>query len=143
MGKHKSERSLFMESLKILVVDDEAPISSYLQRKLTKQGYMVYTADDGEEALRQAFLRLPDIVLLDVKLPKLNGIEVCKILKSDDRTKDAQIIMLSAKAQSDEVQQGLNAGAVRYLCKPVGFPEIFEEIRRLHDKGEALKKGRS
>ena len=122
-----------MESLKILVVDDEIPISSYLQRKLVKQGYTVYTADDGEEALRQAFLNLPDIILLDVKLPKLNGIEVCKSLRSDDRTKDVRIIMLSAKAQSDEIQQGLDAGADKYLCKPVGFPEILEEIRQTHE----------
>ncbi len=132
-----------MESLKILVVDDEAPISSYLQRKLNKQGYTVYAADDGEEALRQAFLHLPSIVLLDVKLPKLNGIEVCKKLKSDDRTKDAHIIMLSAKAQSDEIQQGLDAGADRYLCKPVGFPEIFQEICRIHDKIDAMINGGS
>jgi len=132
-----------MESLKILVVDDEAPISSYLQRKLNRQGYTVYAADDGEEALRQAFLHLPDIVLLDVKLPKLNGIEVCKRLKSDDRTKNTCIIMLSAKAQSDEIQQGLDAGADRYLCKPVGFPEIFQEICRIHDTIGAMATGRS
>lgn len=132
-----------MESLKILVVDDEAPISSYLQRKLIKQGYTVYAAEDGEEALQQAFLHLPDIVLLDVKLPRLNGIEVCKRMKSDDRTKNVRIIMLSAKAQSDEIQEGLDAGADRYLCKPVGFPEIFQEICRIHDRLGAMVTGRS
>lgn len=132
-----------MESLRILVVDDEAPILSYLQRKLAKQGFTVYAAEDGEEALRQAFLHLPGIVLLDVKLPKLNGIEVCKRLKSDDRTKNVHIIMLSAKAQSDEIQQGLDAGADRYLCKPVGFPEIFQEICHIHDNTGAMENGRS
>ena len=122
-----------MENLKILVVDDEAPISSYLQRKLIRQGYTVYTAGDGEEALQQAFLHQPDIVLLDIKMPKRNGIEVCKILKSDDRTKDVRVIMLSAKAQSDEIRQGLDAGADKYLCKPMGFPEILEQIRLVHE----------
>jgi len=123
-----------MESLKILIVDDEKPISSYLQRKLSKQGYATYTANDGEEALQHAFSQLPDIVLLDVKLPKLNGSEVCKSLRSDSRTKDVHIIMLSAKAQSDEIKQGLDAGADKYLCKPVGFPEIFEEIQQIRKK---------
>jgi len=132
-----------MGGLKILVVDDEMPISSYLQRKLLKQGYTVYLADNGEEALRQAFTHLPDLVLLDVKLPKLNGIEVCKRLRSDDRTTRAGIIMLSAKAQSVEVQQGLDAGADRYLCKPVGFPEILEEIHQIHKKRDAMINGLS
>ena len=75
-----------MEIKKILVVDDEESICSYLQRKLVKLGYTVYTAEDGEEAIEQAFSNLPDIILLDVKLPKLSGIEVCKKLKSDGRT---------------------------------------------------------
>ena len=118
-----------MEIKKILVVDDEKPIHSYLQRKLSKLGYSVYIAEDGEEALTQAFSLLPDIILLDIKLPKLNGIEVCKRLKSDDTTKQIPVIMLSAKAQSEEIAEGLRAGADKYLCKPISFPDILEEIK--------------
>lgn len=114
---------------KILVVDDEEAIYAYLQRKLGKLGYTVSTAEDGEEALSQAFSERPDIILLDVKLPKLDGIEVCKRLKSNDMTKKTPIIMLSAKAQSDEIEAGLKAGADRYLCKPIGFPDILKEIK--------------
>lgn len=118
-----------MRIQKILVVDDEKPIHSYLQRKLGKLGYTVYVAEDGEAAISQAFSNLPDIILLDVKLPKLNGIETCKRLKSDERTKDIPILMLSAKAQSEEINEGLEAGADRYLCKPIGFPDILKEIQ--------------
>lgn len=125
-----------MEIKKILVVDDEEPISSYLQRKLTKLGYTVYTAEDGEKAIEQAFLNLPDIILLDVKLPKLSGIEVCKKLKSDEKTKKIPVIMLSAKAQPDEIKEGLEAGAGRYLCKPVGFPDILREIRMYEETSD-------
>jgi DNA-binding response OmpR family regulator len=113
----------------ILIVDDEAPIHSYLQRKLTKLGYEVHVAEDGEQALEQAFAKLPGIILLDVKLPKLNGLEVCKRLKADERTGGIPVVMLSAKAQEEEIQEGLGAGADRYLCKPVGFPDILNEIR--------------
>ncbi len=119
---------------KILVVDDEESISSYLQRKFTKMGFTVYIAGDGEEALKQAFSNLPDIILLDVKLPKLTGTEVLRILKSDERTKRIPIIVLSAKAQSFEIQQGLEAGADRYLCKPVSFPDILREIQAVGEK---------
>jgi len=119
---------------KILVVDDDEPISSYLLRKFTKLGYTVYLAEDGEEAVQQAFSNLPDIILLDVKLPKLSGIEVCKRLKADDRTKCIPVIMLSAKAQTFEINEGLKAGADKYLCKPISFPAILEEIRAYDKK---------
>ena len=117
----------------ILVVDDEELIHSYLQKKLSKLGYTVFVAKDGEEALDQAFANLPDIILLDVKLPKLNGIETCKRLRVDQRTKNTPIIMLSAKAQSEEIRTGLEAGANRYLPKPIGFPDILKEIKDFED----------
>lgn len=119
---------------KILVVDDDKPILSYLLRKFTKLGYTVYVAEDGEEAIQQAFSNLPDIILLDVKLPKLGGIEVCKRLKADDKTKNIPILMLSAKAQSFEIDEGLEAGADKYLCKPMSFPAILDEIWAYDEK---------
>ena len=118
-----------MEIKKIMIVDDEEIISSYLQKKLTKLGYTVYVAGDGEEALAKAFRNLPDFILLDVKLPRLDGIEVCKTLKSDEHTKHIPIVMLSAKAQSFEIEKGLHAGADKYLCKPLSFLDIIGEIR--------------
>jgi DNA-binding response OmpR family regulator len=114
---------------KILVVDDEKTISSYLQRKLSKLGYTVYTAEDGEKALELAFSHSPDIVLLDVKLPKLDGYEVCKRLRADERTRSMVVLMLSAKAQQAEIQRGVEAGADKYLCKPMSFPDILKHIQ--------------
>jgi len=119
-----------MEIRKILVVDDDQPISSYLQRKFTKLGYTVHVAEDGDEAIQKTFSYLPDIILLDVKLPKLSGTEVCKKLKADIRTKDIPILFLSAKAQAVDIEEGLNAGADRYLCKPMSFLDILSEIHR-------------
>ena len=128
-----------MEINKILIVDDEKPIHTYLQRKLSKLGYYVFIAKDGEEALAQAFSHLPDIILLDIKMPKLNGIDVCKRLKSDDRTKHIHILMLSAKAQSEEIEEGMKAGADKYLCKPISFPDILKEIQIYEeDKSSSL-----
>lgn len=113
----------------ILVVDDEEAISSYLQRKLTKLGYEVAVAEDGEKALELAFSLLPDIILMDVKMPKLSGTEVCRKLKADRRTAAIPVLLLSAKAQPAEIQEGLEAGANRYLCKPISFPDILAELR--------------
>lgn len=118
-----------MEIMKILVVDDEKSINSYLQKKLANLGYTVFTAEDGEEALKQAFSHLPDIILLDVNLPKLSGIEVLKTLRADGRTKNIPILMLSASAQVKDIKAGLKAGANRYLCKPISFANILREIR--------------
>ncbi len=115
--------------MKILVVDDEKSINSYLQKKLTKLGYTVFIAEDGEEALKQAFTHLPDIILLDVNLPKLSGIEVLKSLRADERTKSIPILILSARAQGKDIKAGLKAGANRYLCKPISFANILGEIR--------------
>ncbi|MFZ7110059.1 MAG: response regulator [Desulfatiglandales bacterium] len=118
-----------MEIKKILVADDEDAIRAYIERKLDKLGYKVFSAKDGEEALEQTFSNFPDLILLDVKMPKLTGIEACKIIKSDERTKHIPVIMLSAKAQSHEIETGLRAGADKYLCKPLGFPDILKEIQ--------------
>jgi two-component system phosphate regulon response regulator PhoB len=118
---------------KILVVDDEEAISSYLQRKLTKLGYSVCVAADGESAVALAFSTLPDIILMDVKLPKLTGTEACRKLKDDERTRAIPVLLLSAKAQPAEIQAGLDAGADKYLCKPMSFPDILAEIREFEN----------
>lgn len=118
-----------MSIRKILVVDDEEPIYSYLQKKFTKLGYTALTAGDGEQAVASALANLPDLIILDVKLPKLNGIEVCRRLKADAHTRHIPILMLSAKAQTNEIKEGLEAGADKYLCKPISFPELLREVR--------------
>ena len=122
-----------MKINKILVVDDEDNISSYLSRKLSKLGYEVFVASDGETAIDITFTRLPDIVLLDVKLPKMNGYEVCRKIKSNETTRLTPVIMLSAKTQGNEIQQGLDAGCDLYLTKPIGFPDILQHVRSFEE----------
>lgn len=128
---------ILMTMQKILVVDDEKSISSYLQRKLSKLGYTVYTAEDGEKALELAFSHFPHLVLLDVKLPRLDGYEVCRRLKADERTRKTPVLMLSARAQQAEIQRGLEAGADRYLCKPMSFPDILKQIQSFENRESA------
>jgi DNA-binding response OmpR family regulator len=122
-----------MKINKILVVDDEDNISSYLSRKLSKLGYEVFVASDGETAIDITFSRLPDIVLLDVKLPKMNGYEVCRKIKANQTTRLTPVIMLSAKTQGNEIQQGLDAGCDLYLTKPIGFPDILQHVRSFEE----------
>jgi DNA-binding response OmpR family regulator len=122
-----------MKINKILVVDDEDNISSYLSRKLSKLGYEVFVASDGETAIDITFSRLPDIVLLDVKLPKMNGYEVCRKIKANETTRLTPVIMLSAKTQGNEIQQGLDAGCDLYLTKPIGFPDILQHVRSFEE----------
>jgi DNA-binding response OmpR family regulator len=121
----------------ILVADDERVINSYLQRKLTRLGYTVYVAEDGKTALDLAFINAPDIILLDVKLPQLDGYAVCRALKAEQNTKHIPIIMLSAKAQNSEIREGFRAGADRYICKPVGFSDILKEIQAFDRQDDA------
>ena len=111
-----------MSISKILVVDDEEAIYGYLERKLGKLGYSVCTAEDGEAALRQAFSQRPDIILLDVKLPKLDGIEVCKRLKSSDMTKEIPIIMLSAKHSPMKLRRALRRERTGISASPSVSP---------------------
>jgi len=102
----------------ILVVDDEEDILELLSFNLAKEGYRVSTAPDGEDALRVVAKDLPDVVLLDLMLPGLDGLEVCKQLKSDSRTRHVPIIMLTAKGEEADVVTGLELGADDYITKP-------------------------
>ena len=86
-------------------------------------------AGDGETAVDMAFTGLPDVVLLDVKLPRMNGYEVCRKIKANEKTRFTTVIMLSAKTQGNEIQQGLDSGCDLYLTKPIGFPDILQHLK--------------
>ena len=100
---------------KVLVVDDEKPISDIIKFNLTKEGYDVFTAFDGEEALAQFAKVGPDIILLDLMLPKMDGLEVCREIR---KTSDVPIIMLTAKDSEIDKVLGLELGADDYVTKP-------------------------
>jgi two-component system phosphate regulon response regulator PhoB len=102
----------------ILVVDDEPNIIELVRITLEDDRVRIVVAADGEEALTVAHLERPDLILLDVNLPDLSGLEVCRRLRAEARTRDTKIVMLTAAAQRDDVERGRAAGADDYLTKP-------------------------
>ncbi|MFY9902154.1 MAG: response regulator YycF [Trichococcus sp.] len=111
---------------KILVVDDEKPISEIIKFNLTKEGYEVFTAFDGEEALAQFAEVGPDIILLDLMLPKMDGLEVCREIR---KTSDVPIIMLTAKDSEIDKVLGLELGADDYVTKPFSNRELVARVK--------------
>ena len=110
----------------ILVVDDELEILRAVQAGLTAQGYEVRTAKDGPEALRMATLAVPDLVILDLMMPGMDGLEVCRRLRA---WSDVPILVLSARAQERQKVMALDLGADDYLTKPFGMDELTARIR--------------
>jgi DNA-binding response OmpR family regulator len=122
---------------KILVVDDEPDAIELLKVNLKSAGYEVVTAADGDEALKKARAVLPDLIVLDVMLPEVDGLEVCKILRRDQRVSAIPIIMLTAKAAEIDRVLGLELGADDYVTKPFSPRELVLRVKRLLRTGPA------
>ncbi|TML42554.1 MAG: response regulator [Actinobacteria bacterium] len=120
-----------MPAARVLVVDDDPVIQKLLQVNFEMEGYSVITASDGAEGLERARTERPDIVILDVMMPKMNGLEVASALKADAATAGIPIILLSAKAQEADVQAGRQTGADDYVTKPFDPLELLERVARL------------
>ena len=118
-------------SKKILVVDDEEDIAFSVALRLSAAGYEVICAEDGAEGLRRAQAEAPDLIILDLMLPKMDGFKVCRLLKFDDRYKRTPIIMLSARSQEADVALGRETGAECYMTKPFDSGELLEKINEL------------
>jgi two-component system phosphate regulon response regulator PhoB len=116
---------------KILVVDDEPDAVELVEFNLKQNGYDVVTAADGEEALEKARAVLPDLIILDLMLPEVDGTEVCKILRRDQRTQAIPIIMLTAKAAEIDRVLGLELGADDYVTKPFSPRELILRVKKL------------
>jgi DNA-binding response OmpR family regulator len=116
---------------RVLVVDDEADLVRILQFGLQAIGYQVETASDGQEALKKARETKPDIILLDLMLPKLDGYKVCRLLKFDERYRRIPIIILSARTQEGDQTLALEMGANLFITKPYEFAEILGHIEAL------------
>ena len=122
---------------KILVVDDEPDAVELIEFNLKASGYEVATAADGEEALQKARALLPSLIILDLMLPEVDGMEVCKILRRDQRTQNIPIIMLTAKAAEIDRVLGLELGADDYVTKPFSPRELVLRVKRLLRTGAA------
>ena len=116
---------------KILIVDDEEDIAFSVGRRLTAAGYEVVCAEDGPEGLQRAQTESPDLILLDLMLPKMDGYKVCRLLKFDERYKRIPIIMLSARSQQEDIALGRETGADAYMTKPCDSGELMEKIKEL------------
>ena len=116
----------------ILVVDDDPSLAAALRRPLAYEGFEVEVAMSGEEALERARSRMPDLIVLDVLLPGIDGLEVCRRLR---RTADVPVLMLTARSEVPERVAGFEAGADDYLVKPFAFEELLVRIRALLRRG--------
>ncbi|MEO6909036.1 MAG: response regulator [Abditibacteriaceae bacterium] len=116
---------------KILVVDDEPHIVRLIQVNLEKQGYTVITASNGKEALDTVAAEHPDLVVLDVMMPEMDGMEALTRLKENPVTKDIPVILLTAKAQDADVFEGWKSGADLYLTKPFNPGELLLFVQRI------------
>ena len=134
-----------MTNAKILCVDDEPAIREFLHRVLTDEGYQVLTAGDGLEALPVAVKEQPDLILLDIMMPNLNGMETCKRLRERPTTRNIRIIILTAYDTRDRLEEAIAAGADDFLGKPIDLTELRIRVRSMlrvkdmHDEADRLE----
>jgi DNA-binding response OmpR family regulator len=114
---------------KILIAEDERDIRDLITFTLGFAGYEVIAASNGEEAVNLARQDVPDLILMDVRMPRMTGYEACAVMKADERLKDIPVIFLSAKGQETEIQTGLQAGAAEYLLKPFAPDQLTTRIQ--------------
>ena len=125
------------ENQTILVVDDDTPIRSLLRQELSDAGYQVHEAANGKAALDMVRVKKPDLIILDVMMPEINGFDVAAVLKNDPDTMDIPIIILSIVQDHD---RGLRIGVDRYLTKPIDTEKLFHEVDALLEQGVSKKK---
>jgi DNA-binding response OmpR family regulator len=118
----------------VLVADDEEDIRALVAFRLKRAGYEVITAADGEEALLLATTRLPDLVVLDMMMPKATGLEVTRSMREHDATKDIPVILLTARAQEGDVIRGFEAGADDYVKKPFSPHDLQARVQALLER---------
>ncbi len=123
----------------ILLVDDDKDLLDLLNLKLGQEDFKILTAEDGKSGLEMVKRKKPDLVVLDVNMPKMNGMEVCKALRSDDKTKDVSIIMLTERSEEVDRVLGLEFGADDYLTKPFSPRELILRIRSIFKRVHGRK----
>lgn len=116
---------------KVLIVDDEPNILISLEFLMKREGFQVFTAADGDAALAQVAARQPDMVLLDVMMPKKSGYEVCQIIRANPDWQNVQIIMISAKGRDTEVAKGIAVGANAYVTKPFATKDLVAKVKEM------------
>ncbi|MCK4307474.1 response regulator transcription factor [candidate division WOR-3 bacterium] len=116
---------------KILLVDDDEDFAETLNFYLTQKGYLVNTANSSKEAFNKLKSEIPDVILLDIMLPDINGIEMCKELKADSDLSSIPVIMVTAKRKRKYIEDSMKTGADGYIPKPFNLPRLIERIEEL------------
>ncbi len=125
-----------MSEKKVLVAEDQADIRGLIAFSLRFAGYTVIEAVNGEEAVAKASAELPDLILLDVRMPTMNGYEACSLLKAHGSTQGIPIIFLSARGQETEVKRGLELGATEYIIKPFAPDELYRRVESILEQSD-------
>ncbi len=128
----------------VLVAEDEPDIRALITFSLQYAGYRVIEALNGEDAVKLAEEEQPDLILLDVRMPKMNGYQACTVLKAQDSTREIPVVFLSARGQETEIRQGLELGAEEYILKPFAPDELYRRVGGILERQERRKgsKGR-
>ena len=119
---------------RVLIAEDEPDIRELVAFTLRFAGFEVTATANGEEAYQQASKVMPDIILMDVRMPRMTGYEACRLMKADPLLKHIPVVFLSAKGQDSEIQTGLEAGAEEYLLKPFAPDQLTERIKAILKK---------
>lgn len=123
---------------RILVAEDERDIRELIAFSLRLADFEVVLTQDGEEAIERASREKPDLILLDVRMPRMSGYETCRRLKADPATSEIPIVFLSAKGQEKEIEEGLDSGALEYIVKPFAPDELATQVRDILDRARAV-----
>lgn len=118
-----------MSKERVLIIEDETNIAQTIRYNLEKEGFHVLTASDGAKGLKLAQMELPSLILLDLMLPEIDGLEVCKLLKRENKTRQIPVIILTAKSQETDKVVGLELGADDYLTKPFSMRELIARVK--------------
>jgi CheY-like chemotaxis protein len=119
---------------KILIAEDERDIRDLVAFTLRFAGHEVAAASNGEEAVQMAPKENPDLILMDVRMPRMTGYEACRVIKANPKLKDIPIVFLSAKGQESEIQTGLEVGAEEYLLKPFAPDQLTDRVKAILSK---------
>jgi DNA-binding response OmpR family regulator len=125
---------------KILLVDDSSTILMMERFILRNDPYILITASDGEEGVEKAIAEVPDLILLDVVMPRMNGFEACRRIRANEATKSIPIIMVTTRAEAEQVDAGWTSGCTDYVTKPIDSTELLAKVRGiLGDPAEAAR----
>jgi len=125
------QRSIMPLVSKILIADDDAEMRESLVSLLRQAGYKVIEAENGAEAAELAKIELPSLIMLDIHMPKMNGLEACKAIKSDQVTRSIPVVMLTVEGSIAEIQEAIGYGARTYLTKPSSKEEILKVVKSI------------